>query len=46
MRTKLEAARLATAQGISTIVTNGAHPDALYSIVEGKKVGTLFKGNR
>ncbi len=46
MRTKLEAARLATAQGISTIVTNGAHPDALYSVVAGRKVGTLFKGNR
>ena len=46
MRTKLEAAQLATAQGISTIVTNGAHPDALYSVVEGRKVGTLFKGNR
>ena len=46
MRTKLEAAQLATAQGISTIVTNGAHPDALYSVIEGRKVGTLFKGNR
>ncbi|MBQ1843084.1 MAG: glutamate 5-kinase [Lachnospiraceae bacterium] len=46
MRTKLEAARLATAQGISTIVTNGAHPDALYNVVAGRKVGTLFKGNR
>ena len=46
MRTKLEAARLATAQGISTIVTNGAHPDALYSGVDGRKVGTLFKGHR
>lgn len=44
MRTKLEAAQLATAQGISTIVTNGQHPDALYNVVEGRKVGTLFKG--
>lgn len=44
MRTKLEAAQLATAQGISTIVTNGQHPDALYGVVEGRKVGTLFKG--
>ena len=46
MRTKLEAAQLATAQGISTIVTNGAHPDALYNVVSGRKVGTLFKGAR
>lgn len=44
MRTKLEAAQLASAQGISTIVTNGQHPDALYQVVEGRKVGTLFKG--
>lgn len=46
MRTKLEAAGLAMAQGVSTIVTNGRHPDALYSVVEGRKVGTLFKGER
>lgn len=46
MRTKLEAAGLAMAQGVSTIVTNGRHPDALYSVVEGRKVGTLFKGQR
>ncbi len=44
MRTKLEAAQLATAQGISTIVTNGKYPDALYNVIEGRKVGTLFKG--
>lgn len=46
MRTKLEAAKLASAQGISTIVTNGARPDALYSVIEGRKVGTLFKGKK
>ena len=46
MRTKIQAADLATGQGISVIVTNGERPEALYDIVEGKKVGTLFKGNR
>ncbi|MQN01630.1 MAG: glutamate 5-kinase [Lachnospiraceae bacterium] len=46
MQTKLEAAQLATAQGISVIVTNGAHPDTLYKIVEGRKAGTLFKGKK
>lgn len=44
MRTKLQAANLATAQGIDTIVTNGKSPGALYEIVQGHSVGTLFKG--
>lgn len=46
MRTKLEAAELATSQGISVIVTNGSRPEELYNVAEGKKVGTLFKGKR
>lgn len=44
MRTKLDAAALATAQGIDTIITNGAHPEALYDILQQKPVGTLFPG--
>lgn len=44
MKTKLQAAELATAQGISTIVTNGKKPDGLYNILQGKSVGTLFMG--
>lgn len=44
MRTKLAAARLATAQGIDTVVTNGKNPSALFDIVEGQRVGTLFYG--
>ena len=46
MRTKLQAADLATAQGIDVIVTNGKNPRILYDIAEGKKVGTLFKGRK
>ena len=46
MRTKLQAADLATAQGIDTIVTNGKNPEILYKIVMGEKAGTLFKGIR
>lgn len=42
MRTKLQAADLATAQGIDVIVTNGANTNTLYDIVHGQKVGTLF----
>ena len=44
MRTKLQAADMATSQGIDVIVTNGKNPKVLYDIAEGKKVGTLFKG--
>ncbi len=42
MRTKLKAAQMATAQGISTLVTNGKNPEILYQVADGKKVGTLF----
>lgn len=44
MKTKLQAAALAAANGIDTIVTNGKNPENLYDIVHGKPVGTLFKG--
>lgn len=42
MRTKLQAADIATSQGIDVIVTNGKNPQALYDVVNGEKVGTLF----
>lgn len=44
MRTKLQAASLATAQGIDTVIANGKAPQALYDIVEGANAGTLFVG--
>lgn len=44
MKTKLRAAKLATSQGINTIITNGKAPEALYEIVKGCKAGTLFPG--
>ena len=46
MRTKIQAAELATSNGTSTLVTNGNRPEALYDIVEGRKTGTLFSANR
>ena len=46
MKTKLQAAEMAMAQGIDTVIANGAHPDALYGIVRGERVGTLFPGKR
>ena len=44
MKTKLQAAGLATRQGIDTIITNGKNPAALYRILQGEPVGTLFAG--
>ena len=46
MRTKLQAAELATAQGIQTLVANGKDPRILYEIMNGKKVGTLFRARK
>lgn len=44
MKTKLLAAKLATSQGIDTIITNGKNPSDLYKIINGDHVGTLFIG--
>lgn len=44
MRTKLQAAGLAAVNGIDTIITNGKNPEALYEIIKGKGIGTLFIG--
>lgn len=44
MKTKLRAAALATVNGTDTVITNGKHPEAIYEIVKGGKVGTLFRG--
>ncbi|MBQ9064767.1 MAG: glutamate 5-kinase [Blautia sp.] len=46
MKTKLQAADLATGNGINTIVTNGKNPEVLYDIAKGSKVGTLFVGKK
>jgi glutamate 5-kinase len=42
MRSKLRAARLATAAGESVIITNGTRPGVLDRILEAEPVGTLF----
>ena len=42
MVTKLSAAERATAAGIHMFITNGENIDALYDILDGKQVGTLF----
>ena len=42
MATKLRAARIATEAGCDMIIANGASPELLYDIVEGREVGTRF----
>lgn len=42
MRSKLRAARLATAAGESVIIANGSRPDVLDRIMAAEAVGTLF----
>lgn len=42
MATKLRAAQMATEAGIDMVIENGEHPEILYDIVDGKRVGTRF----
>jgi glutamate 5-kinase len=46
MATKLHAARIVTQAGFDMVVANGARPEILYDIVEGKRVGTRFVGRK
>ena len=46
MVTKLRAARIAGEAGIDMVIANGARPELIYDIIEGKPVGTRFIGNR
>lgn len=44
MKTKLQAAGLATSNGVDVIVTNGKKLDLLYEAIKGNQIGTLFVG--
>ena len=46
MTTKLRAAKIATEAGCDMIIANGAFPELLYKIVDGKAVGTRFFARR
>ena len=46
MATKIRAARTVTEAGCDMIIANGETPSLLYDIVEGKAVGTRFKGQK
>ena len=46
MATKIHAAQICLDAGIDMIITNGAEPEVLYDITDGKKVGTRFVGRK
>jgi len=43
MQTKISAAKIATAAGVTMVIANGQDPSVLYDIVEGRPAGTRFK---
>ncbi len=43
MVTKIEAARIATASGVRTVITNGAFPGNIEHILNGEAIGTQFE---
>lgn len=46
MSTKLGAARLATSAGADMIIANGADMGIIHRIMEGERIGTMFRANR
>ncbi len=46
MATKLGAAKRCMAKGIDMAIINGARPELLYELIEGKAAGTLFVGRK
>ena len=44
MVTKLRAAKIAGEAGIDMVISNGERPELIYDILEGRPVGTRFKG--
>jgi len=42
MATKLDAARIAAAAGVRTVITRGAFPERLFAILQGENFGTQF----
>ncbi|MBE6817953.1 MAG: glutamate 5-kinase [Ruminococcaceae bacterium] len=45
MKTKLDAARIATEAGIDVVIMNGSDPTDIYKVLDGEAVGTIFTGN-
>lgn len=43
MATKISAARIATAAGVRTVITEGKQPSNIQEIIQGKSIGTQFE---
>ena len=43
MATKISAARIATAAGVRTVITEGKQPDNMQKIIQGEAIGTQFE---
>lgn len=46
MATKINAAKIATENGVDMVIMNGKNPELLYDLFDGKSVGTQFIGRR
>ena len=46
MITKLEAAKIAAEYGVDMVLANGDEPSILLDIIDGKDIGTFFKGKK
>ena len=46
MATKLHAAKICMEAGTDMIIANGANPEILYDILEGRQIGTRFAARR
>ena len=46
MTTKINAAKLATSAGADMIIANGADMGIIHRIIDGERIGTMFKANR
>ena len=46
MSTKLGAARLATSAGADMIIANGSDMGIIHRIMDGERIGTMFRANR
>ena len=46
MITKLNAAKVAGEHGINTVLMNGANPEDIYRVLEGRQAGTLIKAKK
>ena len=46
MITKIKAAKIVGERGIDMVIAHGENPSILYEIMQGKSVGTLFKGKK